>query len=438
MLDFQNTLEFAQKLDLEDELRHFRDEFLIPKQDGKEISYFCGNSLGLQSKGIKQSIIQQLDYWEHHAVEGWFEGEQPWLAYHHQIAALLAPIVGAQPIEITCMNNLTINLHLLLVSFYQPKGKKYKILMEGGAFPSDQYAIASQVKLKGYVPEDAIIEVFPRDGEHTLRTADILELIHLHQDELALVLFGGINYYTGQCFDMKEITQAGHQIGAMVGFDLAHAAGNTPLDLHHWDVDFACWCSYKYLNSSPGGISGIFVHEKHFGDDLPRLAGWWGQKLDQRFLMEKDFLPEVGAEGWQVSTSPILMMAAHLASLQVFERAGFAKLNAKSRLLTSYLEFLIEEINTTLGEDIFEIITPANPTERGAQLSIVCKRNGKAIFDELVKQRFIGDWRSPNVIRVSPVPLYNTFTEVYQFSVALLSIALQIHQYEKDQDPRIS
>ncbi|TKB95890.1 kynureninase [Pedobacter cryophilus] len=425
-MQFTNTLAFAQQQDQEDELQHFRNEFLIPKHEGKEITYLCGNSLGLQPKNTRQFINEQLDYWEKYGVEGWFDGEQPWLAYHHEISDLLAPILGAKPIEVTCMNNLTINLHLLMVSFYQPKGKKYKILMEGGAFPSDQYAIESQVKFRGYNADDAIIEVFPRAGEETLRTEDILEKINKHKKELALILFGGINYYTGQVFDMKTITKAGHDIGALVGFDLAHAAGNVPVQLHNWEVDFACWCSYKYMNSSPGGISGIFVHEKHFEADLPRFAGWWGYQLDKRFKMDKGFVPEKGAEGWQVSTSPILMMAAHKASLKVFEKAGFANMRAKSIRLTGFLEFLIQQVNEALGEEFFKIITPKNPEERGCQLSLICKQDGKLIFDALVKQQIIGDWREPNVIRVSPVPLYNTFKDVFAFADALLEISLKL------------
>jgi len=428
-MQFINSLAFAEDLDKQDNLKHFRDKFLIPKHQGKEITYLCGNSLGLQPKNTRTYINQQLDYWENYGVEGWFDGPEPWLAYHQEIKELLSPILGSKPEEVTCMNNLTINLHLLMVSFYQPKGKKYKILMEGGAFPSDQYAVASQVEFRGYHADDAIIEVFPREGEETLRTEDILAIIKKHEDDLALILFGGINYYTGQFFDLKAITQAGHAAGAIVGFDLAHAAGNVPLHLHDWGVDFASWCSYKYMNSSMGGISGIFVHEKHFKTDFQRFAGWWGYKLENRFKMTKGFVPERGAEGWQVSTSPILLMAAHKASLKLFQQAGFENLRAKSIKLTGYLTYLIQQINTALGEEFFTMITPKNADERGCQLSLICKSDGKHIFDELVKHQIIGDWREPNVIRVSPVPFYNTFTEVYYFAETLLKITKILTTY---------
>jgi len=314
------------------------------------------------------------------------------------------------------MNSLTVNFHLLMVSFYQPTNKKYKILMEGGAFPSDQYAIESQVRFHGYDPDEAIIEVFPRDREYTLRTEDILEAIADNADELVLVMFSGINYYTGQFFDIPAITKAAHDIGVYAGFDLAHAAGNVPLQLHNWGVDFACWCSYKYMNSGPGGISGIFVHEKHFGDtSLNRFAGWWGNRKDTQFKMAKGFEPEQGADGWQVSTSPILLMAVHKAALEAYDKAGgIQPLRDKSLLLTAYLEYIISEINSKQGEELFKIITPEDSAIRGCQLSIICKQNGKAMFNYLTGHGVIGDWREPDVIRLSPVPLYNTFMDVYQ------------------------
>ncbi|MBU0695948.1 MAG: kynureninase [Bacteroidetes bacterium] len=420
-MQFKNSLEFAQSLDQQDTLSLFREQFLIPKVDGKDIIYLCGNSLGLQPKATQDELHQQLNVWQNHAVEGWFDSEQNWLNYHHEIKELLAPIVGAKPEEVTCMNSLTINLHLLLTSFYQPKGKRYKILMEAGAFPSDQYALESHVKTRGYAYADAVVEISPRAGEETLRTEDILAVIEQHRDDLALVMFGGINYYTGQFFDLAAITKAGHEIGALVGFDLAHAAGNVPIKLHDWGVDFACWCSYKYLNSGPGGIAGIFVHEKHFNSDLPRLAGWWGYQLNKRFKMEKGFVPETGAEGWQVSTSPILLMATHKAALKVMNDAGFENLRKKSVMLTSYLEFIIQKVNDQVGEEFLKIITPKNVAERGCQLSIICKRGGKTLFDALVAQNIIGDWRAPNVIRLSPIPLYNTFEEIYFLGQTLLN-----------------
>ena len=420
-MNFENTLAFATQLDDTDHLKSFRAQFLIPQKDGKDITYLCGNSLGLQPKNATLEINKQLDVWQNHAVEGWFDGDENWLNYHDKIKDLLAPIVGAKWEEVTCMNSLTVNLHLLLTSFYIPKGKRVKILMEGGAFPSDQYALESHVKTRGLNDKEVIVEVFPRTGEDTLRTEDIIKQIEDCGDELALILFGGVNYYSGQFFDLEAITKAGHSVGAMVGFDLAHAAGNVPMKLHQWDVDFACWCSYKYLNSGPGGISGIFVHEKHFNKDYNRLAGWWGYQLQKRFKMEKGFVPEYGAEGWQVSTSPILLMATHKAALTVFNEAGFERLRAKSILLTQYLEFIIAQFNLKKGAEFFKIITPQQPEDRGAQLSIICKSNGKQIFDALVKENIIGDWREPNVIRISPIPLYNTFTEIYHLGQVLVN-----------------
>jgi kynureninase len=413
---YQDTLEFAEGLDVRDELRSFRDEFLIPLHNGKDAIYLCGNSLGLQPKSAEKYLKAQLNSWKDLAVEGWFQGDDPWLQYHHQLKQPLANIVGAKTEEITVMNSLTVNLHLLFVSFYQTNTKRYKILMEGGAFPSDQYAVESQVVYHGFKPEDAIIELFPREGELTLRTEDVLSAIEKNADELALVLFGGINYYTGQLFDMAAIAALAHKAGAYAGFDLAHAAGNVPLSLHDWDADFACWCSYKYINSGPGGISGIFVHEKHFNSpQLKRFAGWWGYRPDTRFLMTPGFDPAKGAEGWQVSTSPILLMAVHKAALDIFEKAGgLEKLRRKSILLTGYLEYLIRETNHKYNEELFQIITPKNPAERGCQLSIVCKRDGKKIFNYLSENGVIGDWREPDVIRLSPVPLYNSFKDVYE------------------------
>lgn len=413
---YQDTLEFAENLDAQDELCSFRDEFLIPQHNGKDAIYLCGNSLGLQPKSTEKYLKAQLDTWRELAVEGWFQGDDPWLQFHHQLKQPLANLIGAKVDEVTVMNSLTVNLHLLLVSFYQPNTKRYKILIEGGAFPSDQYAVESQVIYHGFKAKDAIIELFPREGELTLRTEDILSAIQKNADELALVLFGGINYYTGQLFDMKAITTAAHKAGAYAGFDLAHAAGNVPLSLHDWDADFACWCSYKYMNSGPGGISGIFVHEKHFNSpQLKRFAGWWGYRPDKRFLMAPGFDPAKGAEGWQVSTSPILLMAVHKAALDIFEKAGgLEKLRRKSILLTGYLEYLLSEINRKYGEELFQIITPKNPDERGCQLSIVCKREGKKIFNYLSENGVIGDWREPDVIRLSPVPLYSSFKDVYE------------------------
>ena len=421
---FENTLEFALALDESDPLKIFRNKFLIPKHQGKEVIYLCGNSLGLQPKSVKALLDEQLLNWENLAVEGWFEGETPWMFYHKEMQQLMAPIVGSKPEEVIPMNTLSVNLHLMMVSFYKPEGKRTKILMEAGAFPSDQYVVESQLRFHGLIPEENIIEVYPRKGEDTLRTADIISIIEKYADELALVLFGGINYYTGQFFDLEAITKAGHSTGAYVGFDLAHAAGNVPLKLHDWNVDFACWCTYKYLNSSPGGISGVFIHENHFNDaGLNRFAGWWGYQESSRFKMEKGFVPQNGAEGWQLSCSPVLLLAAHKASLVMFKEAGGMEvIRNKSIVLTSYLEYIIRELNNFVGDEQFRIITPGDTKYRGTQLSLIAKKDGKKIFDALVKTRIIGDWREPNVIRLSPVPLYNSFCEVFELGYQLKKI----------------
>jgi kynureninase len=413
-MQYQNTHEFAQQLDEQDSLKTFRNKFLIPQHNGKDAIYLCGNSLGLQPVSAKRYIAEQLTNWEKLGVEGWFEGDDPWLSYHKKLTPILSDIVGANEKEVSVMNSLTVNLHLLLVSFYKPTTKRFKILMEGGAFPSDQYALESQVRFHGFEPEDAIIEIFPRTGENTLRTEDILTAISDNANELALVLFSGINYYTGQFFDIEAITKAAHNAGVIAGFDLAHAAGNVPLKLHEWSVDFACWCSYKYMNSGPGGISGIFVHEKHFKADHKRFAGWWGYRKDKQFLMAPGFDAEPGADGWQVSTPPIMLMALHKASLDIFEGAGgLPVLRAKSEVLTGYLEFLINDINLKNGKELFKIITPKELHKRGGQLSVVCAGDAKGIFNYLTKNGVIVDWREPNVIRLSPVPLYNSFADVF-------------------------
>lgn len=425
---FENSLTYAQSMDQEDSLRHLRDEFFFPQQNGKPFIYLCGNSLGLQPKTAKNFVDEQLHNWQNLAVEGWFEGETPWMFYHKALKELMAPIVGANTNEVSPMNTLTVNLHLLMVSFYKPKAGKFKIIMEAGAFPSDQYAIESQVRFHGYDPQDAIIEVAPRAGEHTLRTEDIISAIADNGPEIALVLFGGINYFTGQWYDMPAITKAGHAAGAIVGFDLAHAAGNVPLSLHAWDIDFACWCSYKYQNSGPGGISGVFVHEKHFNDtSLNRFAGWWGYREQERFKMTKGFVPEIGADGWQVSCTQVIPMALYYASLKIFEKAGFiAPLREKSRKLTSYLRYLIGEINTQLGEEQYQIITPESPTDSGAQLSIIAKHQPKEIFKALMDHNILGDWREPNVIRLSPVPLYNSFEDVFVAASVLMEVSKEL------------
>lgn len=427
-MNFQNTLSFATEMDLQDPLRELREEFLFPQHNGKPFIYLCGNSLGLQPRSAREVLGIQLDNWQNLAVEGWFEGDSPWMFYHKELKELMAPIVGAKPAEVCPMNTLTVNLHLLLVSFYRPDQKRFKIIMEAGAFPSDQYAIESQVRFHGYDPAAAIIEVAPREGEYTLRTEDITGLIAENADELALVMFGGINYFTGQWFDMPAITEAGHKAGAIVGFDLAHAAGNVPVQLHDWDIDFACWCSYKYQNSGPGGISGIFVHEKHFADQtLDRFAGWWGYKESTRFKMEKGFIPEQGADGWQISCSQVMPMALYHASLKIFQKAGFiGPLRKKSITLTAYLIYIIGQVNEAVGYEQYKVITPANENDRGAQVSIIAKGDAKRVFEKLVENNVLGDWREPNVIRLSPVPIYNSFEDVYRAGELLLQLSKEM------------
>lgn len=419
MEQYQNTEAHALARDQQDPLKHFRDKFIIPEVNGKEAIYFCGNSLGLQPRSTRIFLEKELHKWATYAVDGHFRAEEPWFHYHNLLKEPLAHIVGAKKEEVVVMNNLTSNLHFMMVSFYRPSAKRYKILMEGGAFPSDQYAVESQVKFHGYAPDDAIIEVFPREGEHTLRTEDILAAIDRHADELALVLFAGLQYYTGQVFDMPAITKAGQAAGARVGFDLAHAAGNVPLKLHDWGVDFAVWCSYKYLNSGPGSNGGVFVHERHASNaDLPRFAGWWGHEEKERFLMQKGFKPMPGVDGWQLSNGNILPLAAQRASLEIFTEAGMENLRQKSLELTGYLEYLLRE-EVSSEENRLQIITPAEPEARGCQLSLFVEKNGKKLFEQISNAGVIGDWREPNVIRVAPTPLYNSFSDVYRFAQLL-------------------
>ena len=420
MTSFQPTPDFAAHLDAQDPLRDFRSRFHIPPgPDGQESVYLCGNSLGLMPKAARAAVEQEFADWERLGVEGHFHGTSPWMHYHETLTEASARLVGAKPVEVVVMNNLTTNLHLLLISFYRPTATRYKVLMEGGAFPSDQYALESQVKLHGYSPDEAIVELVPRPGEHTLRTEDIEASIQELGDSLATIILGGVNYYTGQAFDMAAIARAGHAVGAIVGFDLAHAAGNLALHLHDWDVDFACWCTYKYLNSGPGGTSGVYVHER-FADrpDLPRLAGWWGHDPSDRFQMKKGFRPMQGAAGWQLSNAQIFPMAIHRAALALVEEAGgMAALRRKSEQLTAYLEFLIRELN--LPASRLEIITPQRPEARGCQLSLLVHQQGRELFDFLAAKGIIADWREPNVIRLAPVPLYNSFGDVQRVGVAL-------------------
>lgn len=413
-MKFENSSAFAKKMDRIDPLRTNRSQFLIPKVNGKTSIYFTGNSLGLQPVSAKQFVNDELNDWAKWGVEGHFHSKRPWLHYHKFSKKALAKITGAKPSEVVAMNQLTVNLHLMMVSFYRPTSVRFKILIEAGAFGSDQYAFESQVKFHGLNPADSIIELSPRAGEHTLRTEDIVKAIKDSKDEIALLIFGAVQYYSGQFFDLAKITEAAHEAGAIVGFDLAHAIGNVPLQLHKHHVDFAVWCGYKYLNSGPGGMSGVFVHEKHAQRfDLPRFAGWWGHQEKERFQMKKGFKPMAGADGWQLSNFPILTGAAQLASLEIFDAIGMTALRKKSILLTDYLEFLLKEIPDF--ENRFLVITPSNSQERGCQLSLLMKKNGKRVFDRITQAGVIADWREPDVIRVAPVPLYNSFEDVFRF-----------------------
>jgi len=421
MTQFENNLSFAQKMDKNDPLKSFRERFLMPNFHEKPVRYFTGNSLGLQPKQTKEYIQEELDAWAKYGVEGHFLAKKPWFSYHENLTNKVAAIVGAKPLEVVVTHSLTTNLHLLMVSFFRPEGKRRKLLCEAKAFPSDQYALETQVKFHGLNIEEDLIEIAPREGEHLIREEDILSKIEEVGDELALVMIGGVNYYTGQLFDMKKITEAAHKVGAIAGFDLAHAAGNINLELHDWGMDFAAWCSYKYLNSSPGGVSGIFVHERHANrPELPRFAGWWGHDKEDRFLMEPGFKPMHGAEGWQLSNAPVIGMAAHNASLDIFMEAGMDRIGEKRDVLTAYLEYIIDDITERNKEKCrFEIITPRDKTKRGAQLSILAHGQGKALFDQLSDEGVVADWREPNVIRVAPAPLYNTFEDVYYFGQIL-------------------
>jgi len=418
-MTFQNTREFAQQLDAQDELRAYRDEFIFQQHNGKNVIYFTGNSLGLQSHRAKKYVNDVMADWGNLAVEGHFYADKPWWDYHERFAEPLGKIVGAKPSEITVMNTLTVNLHLMMVSFYRPTKTRYKIICEEKAFPSDQYMFQSQVNFHGYKPEDAIVEIKRREGEHNIRHEDIIAKINEVGDALALVLIGGVNYYTGQVFDIKAITAAGHAVGANVGWDLAHAAGNIKLELHDWNVDFACWCSYKYMNSGPGNASGCFIHERHHGqNDIPRFAGWWGHNKERRFKMEPAFDPNDGANGWQISNLPVLTLAPYLASVEMFNEIGMDKLIQKRDHITSYLEYILQEIDKEV-DSTFEIITPADPKQRASQLSVFLHGEGRPLFDYLMKNGVITDWREPNVIRLAPVPLYCSYQDMYEFGQIL-------------------
>ncbi|MBP8823224.1 MAG: kynureninase [Flavobacteriales bacterium] len=422
----ENTLESARQWDAQDPLNAFRGQFLIPKVEQQPIIYFTGNSLGLQPADTEAAIKRELEDWARFGVEGHFHARHPWFSYHERFAAGAGSLVGGRLEEVVLMNQLTTNLHFLLVSFYRPKGKRVKVLTEHRPFPSDTYALASQIAFHGLDPKECLVEMQPREGEHNLRTEDILAKVHELGDELALVLFGGVNYFTGQAFHMEAITAKAHEAGAVAGFDLAHAAGNIPLQLHDWNVDFACWCTYKYLNSGPGSVGGAFVHERHLKSDLPRLAGWWGHDKKTRFQMGPAFSAMQTAEGWQVSNAPVFNMVVHSVALAQFVQARMDRLRTKSLQLTGYAEAIINGL-TEKHQAKLEIITPKDPGQRGCQLSILAHGKGKGIHARLTERAVSVDWResSPGsatgagVIRMAPVPMYNSFEDVFRFGEIL-------------------
>lgn len=415
-MEFQNTRAFAQELDRVDPLKKYRESFHIPVSHGREVIYFTGNSLGLQPRTSEAYVEEVMHAWKELAVEGHFHATKPWWDYHERLIPPLAGVVGALPEEVTVMNTLTVNLHLLMISFYRPTPTRFRILCEEKAFPSDQYMLASQVRFHGLDPKEAIVPLRKRPGEHHWRTADILEEIARLGDSLALVFLGGVHYYNGQVFDIPAITKAGRSVGARVGWDLAHAAGNISLSLHDWQVDFAAWCSYKYMNSGPGNASGVFIHKKHLNDSrIPRFEGWWGNRKETRFQMRPEIDPIPTADAWQLSNPPVLALAPYLASLRLFEEVGMPALIEKSERLTAYLEFIISEVASAVDGN-FEIITPA---ERGCQLSVLLHGEGRPLFDFLTRNGVITDWREPNVIRLAPAPFYNQFEEMYEFGTLL-------------------
>ncbi|MEN8858196.1 MAG: kynureninase [Flavobacteriaceae bacterium] len=419
-MNYQNSLDYAKQLDQEDSLSYLRKEFHIPKdKQGNEWLYFTGNSLGLQPKNTQKYIQQELDDWANFGVEGHFEAQNPWLSYHEFLTDNMAKIVGAKPIEVVVMNTLTTNLHLLMASFYQPTKTKYKIVIESDAFPSDRYAVQSQLEFHGYDANDGLVEWKPRTGEKLLRIEDLEKILDEQGDDIALLLIGGVNYYTGQYLDIRKIGKLGHAKNCMVGIDLAHGAGNIQPNLHDSNVDFAAWCTYKYLNSGPGSLAGLFVHERHANrKDLPRFAGWWNHNKETRFNMRQPFDVMSGAEGWQLSNPPILSMAAIRASLDMFAKVGMKALREKSEKLTGFFEYLINQIDS----DQIQIITPSNPKERGCQLSIQVKNADKSLHKKLTENNIITDWREPDVIRCAPVPMYTNFEDVHRMVEVLKSL----------------
>lgn len=417
-LSYENSLAFAMQQDALDPLASYRSQFYFPMMHGREVIYFSGNSLGLQPKQTQNDVLNELEDWATFGAEGRAHARNPWQQYHEKFAEPLSKIAGAKAAEITVMNTLSVNLHLLMVSFYQPDKKRYKILCESNAFCSDRYIIESQLHFHGFDAHDAVIEIMPRSGEHYIQQEDVLNAIEEHKDTLALVLLGGVNYYNGQVFDMKQITAAAHKAGAVAGFDLAHAIGNIRLNLHEWNVDFAAWCSYKYLNAGPGGIAGIFIHERHLNDPtLPRFAGWWGTRKNGHPDGLKTFIPSPGAEGWQLGTVPILLLATHTASLDLFKEVGMDALLIKAEKLTGYLEFITDTINQRYDHPL-QIITPRDKKQRGSQLSII-PRGGQDFFNRLKNAGVLTTWEAPGVMRCAPVPFYNSFEDVYRFGEIL-------------------
>jgi kynureninase len=415
-IQFTTSPHFAHEMDDSDVLSNYRQQFHIPKVNGKEAIYLCGNSLGLQPKKAKEYINEELQDWANYGVEGHFEAKRPWFSYHHLFTKSLAKLVGGKPTEVVAMNTLTVNLQLLMLTFYKPTAKRFKIIMEAGAFPSDMYAVETLVQHYGLKPKDCIIEVAPRKGDYLITEQDIVDTIKTHKANLAMVMWGGVNYYTGQLFNIKAITEAGQKAGAIVGFDLAHAAGNVPLELNKWNVDFACWCSYKYLNSGPGAVGGAFIHENHATNTkLKKLSGWWGHNEKTRFLMQKGFDAMPNAQAWQMSNAPIMNMAAHRASLDIFDEVGMKTLRDKSELLSGYAIYLLQQINHL----DFDIITPLDADQRGCQISLLFHKKGKEVFKQLQKKGIVADWREPNVIRISAVPLYNSFQDILDLYDAL-------------------
>ena len=410
---YQTGEDFAAAMDSRDPLAHFRDRFFFPKtKSGNECLYLCGHSLGLQPKTARSYSEQALRDWAEFGVEGHFHAKEPWVPYHRLLTAQTAVLLGAEPAEVVTMNSLTANLHLMMASFYRPTSQRRKILVERGAFPSDQYAVKSQIQFHGFDPATSLLELTPRAGESCVRDEDVESLIEHEGASIALILLGGVNYATGQVFDMAEITKAGHRQGCVVGFDLAHAAGNIPLQLHDWGPDFAVWCTYKYLNGGPGCVGGCFVHERHaHAWKLPRFAGWWGHEENIRFQMGPDFHPMTGAEGWQLSNPPIMALAPLRASMEIFSEAGIEPLRAKSVSLTGYMEFLLNQ----RASPKFSIITPREKHRRGAQLSIRLAHDGRKICERLANEGVIGDWREPDIFRVAAMPLYNSYQDVYRF-----------------------